>query len=124
MKKRMEVKEAIHNEEKLLLKVESLSDEAENLHAKGQMLADSDQLAFIYLLDNGEDFVYLSVPSSFWPALKEAREHNLPVYAVVNGKQIFLQDFHTELDYLIENIKGNANYGEEMEKKVTDIFQL
>ncbi len=120
----MEVKEAIHNEEKLLLKVESLSDEAENLHAKGQMLADSDQLAFIYLLDNGEDFVYLSVPSSFWPALKEAREHNLPVYAVVNGKQIFLQDFHTELDYLIENIKGNANYGEEMEKKVTDIFQL
>jgi hypothetical protein len=37
---------------------------------------------------------------------------------------IELTDIHDELSYLLENIKGNANYGEEMEKKVVETFGL
>ena len=36
--------------------------------------------------------------------------------------ELELNGFHDELGYLIENIKDNANYGEEMEERVKRIF--
>lgn len=121
MKKRIKVLAVRKTEGKLLLETEQVHD-AGNLAAKGQMLVDSDQFSFIYILDNGEDFLYIDLSSDIWPHLKEAKNEELPVYAKVGEKEILLTQFHEELEFLLENIKGNANYGEEMEKMVESVF--
>ncbi|WP_243385692.1 hypothetical protein [Bacillus kexueae] len=122
MKKRIEVIEATQVENQLILKTESFGDGADQLQASGQLLADSDQLAFIYILDSGSDFIYLSISSTHWPQLKMAMEANDAIIAEVEGHQISLDNIHEELQYLVENIKDNANYGEEMEQKVVEVF--
>ncbi len=38
-----------------------------------------------------------------------------------DGKTVELSGLHEELDYLLENIKDNANYGD-MEEKVKSVF--
>ncbi|WP_243291364.1 hypothetical protein [Bacillus sp. FJAT-47783] len=122
MKKRIEVIEAVQKENQLILHTEMNKDEVKNLQATGQLLADSDQLSFIYMLDSGEDFVYLSIQSSHWPMLKKALHGDFPVYAQMDGEMILLEHFNDELQYVTENIKDNANYGEVMEQKVTEVF--
>ncbi len=49
----------------------SLNDNEENLQLKpaAQLIADSDDFAFIYLLDAGEDYHYLRFPPSSWENL-------------------------------------------------------
>jgi hypothetical protein len=125
MKRRIEVKEAVLDQERMILKAMPFEeDDLNGLTAKGQMLVDSDQLAFIYIMDNNEDFIYTNLPAEVWPQLKTALDSGIPVDLNVNGLTIELTDIHDELSYLLENIKGNANYGEEMEKKVVETFGL
>lgn len=49
----------------------SLNDNEGNLQLKpaGQLIADSDDFAFIYLLDAGEGYHYLRFPPSSWENL-------------------------------------------------------
>ncbi|MGM0921822.1 MAG: hypothetical protein ACQEWW_11475 [Bacillota bacterium] len=125
MKRRIEVNEAVLDQERMILKAMPFEeDDLNGLTAKGQMLVDSDQLAFIYIMDNNEDFIYTNLPAEVWPQLKTALDSGIPVDLNVNGLTIELTDIHDELSYLLENIKGNANYGEEMEKKVVETFGL
>ncbi|MFS0883012.1 hypothetical protein [Metabacillus niabensis] len=120
MNKRIDVKEAVLEANRLILHTEdSLS---ESMNAKGQMLVDSDQLAFIYLLETDEDFIYAGLPHTIWSKLKEALDKSLPVLLKINDSEVELVQIIDELQYLIDNIKGNANYGEEMETKVTEVF--
>jgi hypothetical protein len=122
MNTRIELTEATIENNRLILQSASLSIEAEQLKAKGQMLADSDQLAFIYILESPDEFVYAGLPHTIWTKLKEAKEKDLPVILQINENEIELTDIVPELNYLLENIKGNANYGEEMENKVVELF--
>ncbi|MFY0760058.1 hypothetical protein AB1K32_14410 [Metabacillus dongyingensis] len=125
MKRRIEVNEAVLDQERMILKAMPFGENDLNgLTAKGQMLVDSDQLAFIYIMDNNEDFIYTNLPAEVWPQLKTALDSGIPVDLNVNGLTIELTDIHDELSYLLENIKDNANYGEEMEKKVVEAFGL
>jgi len=123
MNKRIDVKEAILEANRLILHTEdSLSEIKGSMKAKGQMLVDSDQLAFIYLLETDEDFIYAGLPHTIWSKLKEAVDKSLPVLLKINDSEVELVQIIDELRYLIDNIKGNANYGEEMETKVTEVF--
>ncbi|QGQ44679.1 hypothetical protein [Metabacillus sediminilitoris] len=124
MNKRIELTEAVIDNNQLVLKPVSLPTGLENLVAKGQMLVDSDQLAFIYILETADEFVYAGLPHTIWTNLKEAKDKQLDVIAKINEQEIRLVDFFDELEYLLENIKGNANYGEDMEKKVVELFSL
>ncbi|USK34823.1 hypothetical protein LIT25_05585 [Bacillus sp. F19] len=125
MKRRIEVNEAVLDQERMILKAMPFEeDDLNGLTAKGQMLVDSDQLAFIYIMDNNEDFIYTNLPAEVWPQLKTALDSGIPLDLNVNGLTIELTDILDELSYLLENIKGNANYGEEMEKKVVETFGL
>jgi hypothetical protein len=124
MNKRIELTEAVIDNNQLVLKPVSLPAGLENLVAKGQMLVDSDQLAFIYILETADEFVYAGLPHTIWTNLKEAKDKQLDVIAKINEQEIRLVDFFDELEYLLENIKGNANYGEDMEKKVVELFSL
>lgn len=51
-----------------------------------------------------------------------AYAQKIPVVLEAGDQTIELAGLHEELEYLLENIKDNANYGEEMEGKVKRVF--
>jgi hypothetical protein len=122
MNKRIELTKATIENNRLILQPASSSIEVEELKAKGQMIVDSDQLAFIYILESADAFVYAGLPHTIWTKLKEAKDKSLDVILQINEKEIELTDIFPELNYLLENIRGNANYGDEMEKQVVELF--
>ncbi|MDN4523646.1 hypothetical protein [Fictibacillus fluitans] len=89
-----------------------------------RMLVDSDQLSFIYVLETKDDLIYIGLPEPLWGKLSEAMSAGLPV--VLQGTEgedtLPLGALHSELSYLIENIKDNSNYGEEMLEAVEKAF--
>ncbi|UII57031.1 hypothetical protein LS684_06215 [Cytobacillus spongiae] len=98
------------------------NDPIENLTATGKMLVDSDQFSFVYITEQNDDYIYISLTEAVWSDLKSALDLELPVVIVHETERLELSDFHEELSYLIENIKGNSNYGEEMVAKVENTF--
>jgi hypothetical protein len=124
MNKRIELTKAMIDNNILILHPESNSIEIQGLQAKGQMLVDSDNLAFIYILETANEFVYAGLPHTIWTELREAKDKGLKVILQIKEQNLELIDLFDELDYLLENIKGNANYGEKMEKKVVELFAL
>ncbi|WP_368658609.1 hypothetical protein AB3Z07_04750 [Metabacillus halosaccharovorans] len=126
MNTRIELVETKVEDHVLILEPAEISSglEQSDVKAQGQMLVDSDQLAFIYILESGDEFVYASLPHRIWPQLKEALDKEYKVAMKWNGKQIELENLTEELHYLLENIKDNANYGDEMESKVVELFSL
>ena len=86
------------------------------------MLVDSDQLSFVYLMEEGNDYVYILLPEPVWDDLKKGYVESLPVFLQAEESRTALNGFHDELGYLVENIKGNSNYGENMAAKVESVF--
>ncbi|WP_102271804.1 UPF0738 family protein [Cytobacillus massiliigabonensis] len=118
MKKKIKIVNAEWNKnEELVLQVEEGVSILE-MKPVGQMLVDSDHFSFIYVVDMHDDYTYISIPESTWPELKKAHDQRITVYISDQKEHLLLKDFHEELSYLIENIKGNSNYGEEMVEKV------
>lgn len=120
MKKKIQVHTIESKNNELILIVDH-QDDLNGLLASGQMLVDSDDLSFIYLLTQDE-YVYLSIPKETWKGIKEGIIQAQAVFVSNGTVSILLDNFKEELDYLLENIKGNANYGEEMEKAVEIFF--
>lgn len=101
------------------------TDQAELLQgttAAGQIIADSDRYAFVYLAENEEEYIYLYLEESIWDELKKALQENSAVIAKSHDYSLELDQFTEELDYLVSNIEGNGNYGDEMVKKVESVF--
>ncbi len=98
------------------------TEPAESLEAAGQMLTDSDNEAFIYLLDTGTDYIYVQFDTHTWPALTKALQlQQVPLLRW--GTQVMpLAEFHEELWMLVENIEGNDNYGEAFRVAVEQTF--
>jgi hypothetical protein len=122
MRKKMFIEKAERENNKLLLIPALHSFSLENAQAKNYMLVDSDELAFIYIIEVNNEFIYVSIPKSLWTELNEAMKERTPVFIKDEATLIELSGIADELTYLIENIEGNANYGEEMEKAVKEIF--
>jgi hypothetical protein len=88
-----------------------------------RMLVDSDGLAFIYVLENNEGFIHISIGSSHWEDAKKALlERASVVIQNEKGDELELAAFSNEMEFLTENIQGNANYGQQMEDEVIKIF--
>ncbi|CAD2073231.1 hypothetical protein [Phocicoccus pinnipedialis] len=83
-----------------------------------QMIVDSDDFSFIYLLDNGVDYVRLHFVSETWEMLERYRNRK-----IILNETLELTEFYDELNYLISNIEGNNNYGKEFEAKVVETFK-
>lgn len=92
------------------------------LKPTGQMLVDSDNFSFIYLVERDSEYSYIVCKDEFWPGFKKAIEEDVPVYLTNGIEKCELSGFLEELSYLIENIKGNSNYGEKMVAKVEENF--
>lgn len=121
MKKKIIITHVEHTEKELLIMAESDCPVVE-LKPMEQMLVDSDNLSFIYILDHEDDYIYLAIPDSIWTDLKKALDLNLPIYLSNQKERLLLPGIFEELNYLIDNIKGNSNYGEIMVEKVESIF--
>ncbi|WP_078408686.1 UPF0738 family protein [Priestia abyssalis] len=122
MKKRIEVIESYIEQEHLYLAAQPFEAEIQEIRDAAQMITDSDNLSFIYIIDVNDQFVYVSVPEKNWSHLKEALDREYGVYLKLNNHTLQLESFLDELRYLIENIEGNANYGEKMVSAVEEIF--
>ncbi|MCM3715588.1 UPF0738 family protein [Halalkalibacter oceani] len=98
-------------------------ERAQALKAGERMLVDSDQLAFIYIIEDEEQFYYVSFPQPTWASLHEiyVQQSGLGL-DLGNGVTVKLTGLVEELAFLTENIKGNSNYGEELENAVEEIF--
>ncbi|WP_223592809.1 hypothetical protein [Neobacillus bataviensis] len=119
MKRSITIQNANLTDNKLLLEVDQL---IEGLIPEGQILVDSEKYSFIYLMEDQEDYTYIILPEQIWVNLKTSFEQKIPVWLRGNDKEIELINFHDELEYVINNIKGNSNYGQEMVAKVESIF--
>ena len=75
----------------------------------------------VYILETEESFTYLILGEHTWAPLKEAMNREIPVYLAAEEQTLELIQLHQELNYLIDNIKDNANYGD-MEEKVKSTF--
>ncbi len=91
----------------------------EGLTEVGQMIVDSDHFSFVYLMDNGSSFSYLIFVQETWSMLHEHRDKQI----VINDT-IKLTQFKDELDYLLDNIEGNSNYGNAFVSAVEETFEL
>jgi len=121
MKEKLQVLNAEMTDSKLILKVEE-SYPVNELSAKGQILVDSDAFAFIYLAEKGDQYVYIVLDKNIWPSLKQGLEAGVPIFLSNGLDNLELADWKEEMEYLIDNIEGNGNYGEEMERSVTAVF--
>jgi hypothetical protein len=96
--------------------------EVGSLKGAARVLADSDRLAFIYILESSDEYVYVSISNQFWPELKKVMTDHLSVSLLINDHQINLEGIEEELQELLTNIKGNSNYGDKMVNEVESIF--
>jgi Family of unknown function (UPF0738) len=120
MKKKIIIMSSYLNNNKLELKA---NESIKGLLPAEQILVDSDEFSFIYLTEDQQDYTYIVLPDTVWPQLNTALEQKIPVWISFNEQQMELTNFHDELDYVISNIQGNSNYGEEMVKKVEEMFK-
>ncbi|MBM7586537.1 hypothetical protein JOC86_003089 [Bacillus pakistanensis] len=94
----------------------------EGLAPTGQIIADSDNLSFIYLAETKDDYAHIRIEAKVWDDVKEALDKELNVFVVNEKESLKLESFQEELSYLIENIEGNGNYGEVMVSRVESVF--
>ncbi|OLS41825.1 hypothetical protein [Bacillus sp. MRMR6] len=87
-----------------------------------QILVDSEQFSFIYLMEDKIDYTYIVIPENIWPSLREAIEVKSSVILFFKEERQELKNFLGELEDILNNIRGNSNYGEEMLAKVEKIF--
>lgn len=119
MKKKLRIETANLEKNQLLL---SADQPVSGLVPAGQMLVDSDGFAFIYLMEENGDYTYIVLMENIWPSLKTALDQKAAVILSDGTQKIELLNLFEELEYLIGNIKGNSNYGEEMVTKVEAVF--
>ena len=111
------------NENNLHLSLNELLDEKQ-FQPAGQVLVDSDDYSFIYLIDEGDQYSYLKFSQNVWPQLVELLKSERNPYLQVGEQLIELSNFNDELRTLILNIEGNDNYGNEFVQAVESQFEL
>ncbi|MEK3952801.1 MULTISPECIES: UPF0738 family protein [Psychrobacillus] len=92
------------------------------LKAAGQMITDSDSMAFIYLLEDEIGYHYLKFGQEVWPLLVNTLKAVKDPSLQIGDKELILQGFKEELNMLIFNIEGNDNYGADFSRAVEEAF--
>ncbi len=96
---------------------------AQSLKAGERMLVDSEGLAFIYIVEDDSAFYYVSFPQHTWSELHQLHKEDSKLELILHENvKLELMSVCEELSFLTENIEGNSNYGEEMEKAVQEAF--
>lgn len=103
----------------------SLNDNELNIQFKpaAQIIADTDDFAFIYLLDAGDEYHDLRFPLPMWTELKHILQTKQNPMLQVGTEVLELTNFYEELEMLVYNIEANYNYGSEFVQAVEDHFK-
>lgn len=88
----------------------------------GQMLADAELHAFIYIVEENEQYSYLAFQEPTWEALRHWIEQQKNPVVLVGDETIELMGFVEEIQSLIFNIEGNSNYGDAFVERVEEMF--
>ncbi|MEK4424186.1 UPF0738 family protein [Solibacillus sp. FSL K6-1523] len=82
------------------------------LEATGQVIVDSDNESFLYIVEENNAYSYISFSKELWPQLLQMILTKQTPYLTWNTGRIELTNFVEELNMLLFNIEGNGNYGE------------
>ncbi|WP_088066557.1 UPF0738 family protein [Gottfriedia luciferensis] len=122
MRKMLEINGTNINEDGLFLLIDDQKINLEQCHEVGTMIADSDQSSLLYIIEENEEFVYVTVSFEYWSDLKKAIDQKLNVFLKAGEANLSLDNWNDELTYLIQNVEGNFNYGEEFVKQIQSVF--
>ncbi|MEH6939019.1 hypothetical protein V7056_14380 [Bacillus sp. JJ664] len=123
MRKMVQIKEiTINNENEMMLIIENDAINLANCHEVGTMIADSEQSSLLYIIEENEEFVYVTIPVEYWPKIKKAFDLKSVVILQADEAKIPLENWQNELTCLVENVEGNFNYGEEFVKQIQSVF--
>lgn len=95
------------------------SEQVVQIQPIGQVIVDSDNMAFIYIVEEDGAYSYLSFPQTVWAALLQVVEKKCDPFL---SPDIALPNFAEELEYLLWNIQDNENYGKEFVEAVGEQF--
>lgn len=122
MSQKLAIKEVTWENGELYIHCNDTEMDIVQLTPAQRVLVDSDHFAFIYILETPKEYVYLPLPKEHWADLKKVLEKQATVTLSVNNKEIVLEAIIEELQYVISNIEGNANYGDQMVEEVEAHF--
>ena len=122
MRKTYNVDSGVQNGTEIRFLLQELPEELD-VNAGGQLITDSDEMAFVYLMDSAEGYTYVLFPKTVWPLLAISLTSEQEPTLAWGAKDIRLTNFREELEMLIFNIEGNHNYGEEFSSAVEDTFK-
>lgn len=91
----------------------------EGLEPAEHMIVDSDNHAFVYMLDSGEQYHYLLFVEETWSMIHEHFDKE-----VIVNDHLVLTSFKEEMEFLLDNIADNHNYGKAFVASVEEAFEL
>lgn len=101
--------------------------DSEAMRPKGtpskKMITDSEEIAFVYLMDDEEGYAYIHFPRDTWALMAQVLQGDNDPVLIWNGESIPLPGFIEELTMLVYNIEGNDNYGEAFTTAVEHEFE-
>ncbi|WDW09683.1 hypothetical protein [Priestia aryabhattai] len=122
MHNRIDITTCVMKSNELHLKADPIETEIEQLEDTKQMLVDSDNMSFVYVVDINDQFMYVGLSDNIWANLKHVLHKDMKVFLEINKEVIELSAVKEELSYLISNIEGNVNYGDKMVARVEEVF--
>lgn len=123
MRKMVQINEiTFNNENAMMLIIDNHALNLANCHEVGTMIADSEQSSLLYIIEENEEFVYVTMPIEYWSEMKKASDLKSQVFLQAGEVKIPLENWQTELTFLVENVVGNFNYGEEFVKQIQSVF--
>ena len=111
--------EVVHNEIYFILNEKK---QLSQLQSTGQVIVDSDNEAFLYIIEENEAYSYISFSKNVWPQLIQMLLAEQKAYLKVEDGLLPLQQFADELQGLLYNIEGNSNYGDQFVDNIEKAF--
>ncbi|WP_432357707.1 hypothetical protein [Sporosarcina sp. UB5] len=114
--------EGQENGNEILFLVDAKADRPTGTPAK-KIITDSDEQAFVYLMDIDEGYTYIHFPKDTWPYMARVLETGNEPSLLWKDEKLSLPGFVEELTMLVYNIEGNDNYGEAFTTAVEQEFK-
>ena len=111
--------EVVHNEIYFILNEKK---QLSQLQSTGQVIVDSDNEAFLYIIEENEAYSYIGFSKNVWPHLLQMLMEEQKAYLKLEDGMLPLEQFADELQGLLYNIEGNSNYGDEFVENIENTF--
>ena len=99
-------------------------DQIVELKPAKEVIADSDTMSFIYIVEENDQYSYLAFEQQTWESLIPFIQSGKNPTVSVGEKELELIDFSEEFQSLVFNIEGNSNYGEQFVEIVEETFAI